>query len=96
MKSEIRAVEEKVRTGVQGVLAAMRALESGGALLGDDVGLDGAGDEMAEGEAGMGLREAGQYVPRRVGGLDRLLMKLHFGTWVDSGPRGLVDDDDDS
>ena len=38
-----------------------------------------------DGDGGAGLREEGQYVPRRVGGLDRLLMKLDFGSWFHRG-----------
>lgn len=47
----------------------------------------GAADAEAEAEtgpeqAGLGLRAAGAYVPRRIGGLERLLMKLDFGSWA--------------
>ncbi|CCC06721.1 hypothetical protein SMACR_00748 [Sordaria macrospora] len=37
-------------------------------------------------EAGKGkIKEAGEYVPRRVGGVDRLLVKLVFGGWFSGG-----------
>ncbi|KAK4683212.1 hypothetical protein QC764_123130 [Podospora pseudoanserina] len=36
-------------------------------------------------EMEMVMREKGEYVPRRVGGLDRLLMKLDFGSWFGGG-----------
>lgn len=40
----------------------------------------------AEQEAGKGkIKEAGEYVPRRVGGVDRLLVKLVFGGWFTGG-----------
>lgn len=40
----------------------------------------------AEQEAGKGkVKEAGEYVPRRVGGVDRLLVKLVFGGWFSGG-----------
>ncbi|KAK3337936.1 Spc98 family-domain-containing protein [Neurospora tetraspora] len=40
----------------------------------------------AEQEDGKGkIKEAGEYVPRRVGGVDRLLVKLVFGGWFSGG-----------
>lgn len=79
---EIANVEAKVKKGVEGVITVLRNLEADheGLMLGDDAG------EMDD-SAGLvlGLREEGQYVPRRVGGVDRLLVKLDFGSWFDSG-----------
>jgi len=95
VKREIKAVEARVRMGVQGTVELLRSLE-GSAFLGSDSGLDSVvGNEMADEEGAMELREFGEYAPRRVGGLDRLLMKLDFGSWFDSGRRGERGFDDD-
>jgi len=93
IKGEIKAVEEKVRKGVQHVVGVLRTLE-GGPFMGDEPDGDGVVEGIYEDGAALGLRERGQYVPRRVGGLDRLLMKLDFGTWVDSGRRPDSDGDE--
>ncbi|KAJ2904460.1 Spc97/Spc98 family protein [Zalerion maritima] len=64
-------------------------LVGGGAGSGDGEGeedddeIDGVGVVGGEDE-GRTLPEEGEYVPRRVGGIDRLLMKLDFGGWFDS------------
>ncbi|KAK3491862.1 Spc98 family-domain-containing protein [Neurospora crassa] len=58
----------------------------------------------AEEEAGKEkIKEAGEYVPRRVGGVDRLLVKLVFGGWFSGGGDqvggsldGLMEGDEDS
>ncbi|KAL1888782.1 hypothetical protein Sste5346_009336 [Sporothrix stenoceras] len=83
----LAAAERGVRQGVLSVVGVLRDLE------GEE---DGRGEEEEEedeeddedfggrtdgGLAGDGLRAAGAYVPRRVGRLDRLLMKLDFGSW---------------
>lgn len=44
-------------------------------------------EEEQEQEEAFAMREMGEYVPRRVGGVDRLLMKLDFGSWF-GGARG--------
>ena len=97
VRRELRAVEDAVRTGVQGVVAVLRTLEDDGrASAGDEVGGDGTAEGAEDGDDDVAMREAGMYVPRRIGGLDRLLMKLNFGTWFDSGgPREEDDDEDD-
>ncbi|KAK3906321.1 Spc98 family-domain-containing protein [Staphylotrichum tortipilum] len=71
---EIRGVEGRVKRGIEGLVAELRRLEGSGGLL------DLEGGE-GEGEEERGVRERGMYVPRRVGGVDRLLMKLEFGSW---------------
>lgn len=77
VKGQLRAVEGKVKGGIEGIIGTLRNVEADheGLAWGDD----------ADGEGGGGLREEGQYVPRRVGGVDRLLMKLDFGSWFDLG-----------
>lgn len=84
----LAAAERGVRQGVLSVVGVLRDLE------GEE---DGRGEEEEEedeedddedfggrtdgGLTGDGLRAAGAYVPRRVGRLDRPLMKLDFGSW---------------
>ncbi|KAI1083573.1 Spc97/Spc98 family protein [Whalleya microplaca] len=93
VRAGIRDVEARVKKGVEGVVGMLRALsmdsafmaelEDGVAVAADADDPDGGGDSL-----GMGLGEddeEGRYVPRRVGGIDRLLMKLDFGGWFDSG-----------
>ncbi|KAK3352297.1 gamma-tubulin complex component protein [Lasiosphaeria hispida] len=75
VQGEIRGVEGRVKRGIEGLIAELRRLEAGNFLVGFGEGVGGEDDE------GDGVREAGQYVPRRVGGVDRLLMKLDFGSW---------------
>ncbi|KAH0523987.1 hypothetical protein TsFJ059_008913 [Trichoderma semiorbis] len=72
----IRGVEDKIQRGIEDVIAALRALEGDVEFLARWEGLDGTEDgheEYGDGE---------KYVPVRVGGINRLLMKLDFGTWI--------------
>ena len=83
VRGEIRGVEDRVKRGVEGLIAELRRLEGSAVLHGaGDVG-DGVVEGEEEGEVLM--RESGEYVPRRVGGIDRLLMKLDFGSWFGRG-----------
>lgn len=75
VKGQIRAVGGKIKGGIEGVIGILRNLEADH---------DAAAEAVEDGEGGS-LREEGQYVPRRVGGVDRLLMKLDFGSWFDRG-----------
>ncbi|KAK4199441.1 gamma-tubulin complex component protein [Triangularia verruculosa] len=70
----LREVETKLKRGIEGLIAELRSLE--GRHDQEDVVLGEGGEEME-----MVMREKGEYVPRRVGGLGRLLMKLDFGSW---------------
>lgn len=82
VRGQIQATVGKIKSGIEGVIDVLRNLEADyeGLAWGDD---DDAGNDD---EGGTGrLREEGQYVPRRVGGVDRLLMKLDFGSWFDAG-----------
>lgn len=89
---EIRDVERRVKGGVEGCVGVLRGVEAGG----DGLGLNGAGeDEENAGREEIRLREEGQYVPMRVGGVDRLLMKLDFGSWFDGARRDASGLDDD-
>ncbi|KAK4177325.1 Spc98 family-domain-containing protein [Triangularia setosa] len=80
----LREVETKVKRGIEGLIRELRRLE--GRHDHEDVVLGEGGEEME-----MVMREKGEYVPRRVGGLDRLLMKLDFGSWF-GGAGGDHDD----
>jgi hypothetical protein len=95
VRREIAHVEAAVKEGVEGVVGVLRGLQGGGgsSLL----GLDGEGADAAKedgDDAVLGFGEQGAYVPRRVGGVDRLLMKLDFGSWFESRRRGESGDDD--
>ncbi|KAH6634585.1 gamma-tubulin complex component protein [Chaetomium sp. MPI-SDFR-AT-0129] len=96
VQQEIRGVEGRVKRGVEGLIGELRRLEGSAVLQfgGERAGDGGVDGGEVEGEAVM--REAGEYVPRRVGGVDRLLMKLDFGSWFGSGgDEGVVGVDDD-
>jgi len=97
VRRELRDVQDAVRAGVERVVGVLRTLE--GDAAGDGRAPDAVADDaVVEGPEDPGdvdVREAGVYVPRRIGGLDRLLMKLDFGTWFDLGRRNRGEDDDD-
>ncbi|KAK1999069.1 Spc97/Spc98 family protein [Colletotrichum falcatum] len=71
VRTAIRDVEKHVKDGIRDVIAALRSLEADPAAF---------ADEEEGGEEGV-LREEGEYVPRRVGGVERLLMKLDLAGW---------------
>ncbi|KAI8317249.1 hypothetical protein K4K59_010006 [Colletotrichum sp. SAR11_240] len=71
VRAAIRDVEKHVKDGIREVIAALRSLEADPAAF---------ADEEEGGEEGV-LREEGEYIPRRVGGVERLLMKLDLGGW---------------
>lgn len=70
----LRGLEESVRNGVGEVTEALRVLEVDGNFAAELEGDACVGEEDAFGGEG--------YVPRRVGGINRLLMKLDFGGWM--------------
>ncbi|RFU77526.1 spc97 spc98 family [Trichoderma arundinaceum] len=74
--SLIRGVEGKIRQGIEDVVAALRALENDIEFLARWEGLDGTVDGQEE------YGDGEKYIPVRVGGINRLLMKLDFGTWI--------------
>ncbi|CRK23444.1 hypothetical protein BN1708_013680 [Verticillium longisporum] len=82
----LRDVEGRVKAGIEDVIAALRILEADSGFA---EGLDGGSgtDEMD----GVWGAEEGEYTPRRVGGVERLLMKLDFGGWF-GGPKGFYGD----
>ncbi|OLN88193.1 Gamma-tubulin complex component 4 [Colletotrichum chlorophyti] len=71
VRTSIGEVEKHVKDGIRDVIAALRSLEADPAAFADE-------DEV--GEDGV-LRDEGEYVPRRVGGVERLLMKLDLAGW---------------
>ncbi|KAK4218524.1 Spc98 family-domain-containing protein [Rhypophila decipiens] len=91
--SELRRLETDLPAGGLGNLRGAKSIggtrQDGDGVVEEDGG-EGVGDgldEMAmEEEEAFAMREMGEYVPRRVGGVDRLLMKLDFGSWF--GNRG--------
>ncbi|CAK7568320.1 MAG: hypothetical protein SEPTF4163_006307 [Sporothrix epigloea] len=79
-------VERSVRGGVLSVVDVLRNLEGeedGRGQEDDEDDEEGDEDYAFSGDSRprQGLRAAGAYVPRRVGRVDRLLMKLDFGNW---------------
>ncbi len=107
--ASLRDVEARVKRAVEAAIAALRALSTDPAFLAE---LEGAGEEGEEedennpvepdsngsGSGGGGDDgDAARYRPRRIGGVDRLLMKLDFGVWFDNADRtgdhgGFADD----
>ncbi|KAK0701766.1 Spc98 family-domain-containing protein [Lasiosphaeria miniovina] len=98
--AELRRIEAAGGSeGRDGVLGLLLGKSRSGAVAG--LGVEAEEDEEDDdGDLwGTASGGGGQYIPRRVGGVDRLLMKLDFGTWfaagaVDrAGDRGNSDDD---
>ncbi|KAK0627669.1 gamma-tubulin complex component protein [Immersiella caudata] len=83
VQRDIRDVEGRVKRGIEGLIAELRQLEADGAAAWAEEEEDGEGEDDETDVMG----ETGRYVPRRVGGVDRLLMKLDFGSWF-GGQRG--------
>lgn len=77
VQAQLRGVERKVKRGIEEVVAALRALEADSGFMaeweGEGVREVTAAEEMEE--------EGARYLPPRVGGINRLLMKLDFGSW---------------
>ncbi|PNY28928.1 Uncharacterized protein TCAP_01159, partial [Tolypocladium capitatum] len=73
----LRRVEGKVRKGIEEVVDALRLLESDSDFL-----AEWEGDGAVAGDDGSGEGQA--YAPGRIGGVNRLLMKLDFGSWLGS------------
>ena len=73
--ASLRQVEARVQQGIRAVVAALRALEADSDFLAE---WDGQGLVDEE----VGLMEETPYEPSRVGGVERLLIKLEFGSWL--------------
>ncbi|KOS20552.1 Gamma-tubulin complex component 4 [Escovopsis weberi] len=72
----------------EGRRAGGAARDGGGG--GGGGGCDDDGDDEGGGEGGVGgdWGQGERYVPARLGGINRLLMKLHFGTWIETRDDG--------
>ncbi|KAK5633046.1 hypothetical protein RRF57_008760 [Xylaria bambusicola] len=86
VRAQLRGVERRVKFGIEDVISSLRQLSLDADFLaemeGDEEGAEEVGDGLnADGDDGVG-----KYRPHRVGGIDRLLMKLDFGDWF--GPEG--------
>ncbi|KAI5459773.1 gamma-tubulin complex component protein [Mariannaea sp. PMI_226] len=81
VKRLLRAVEHRVRAGIEDVVAALRALEADPAFTAEWEGSSGSSLGASPDDDDDVVAERGGYVPARVGGINRLLMKLDFGTW---------------
>ncbi|KAK4100250.1 hypothetical protein N658DRAFT_427945 [Parathielavia hyrcaniae] len=88
VQREIRGVEGRVKRGIEGLVGELRRLEGLGGLQSGAAEMGEQRGEGAEDGEGLGIGESGKYVPRRVGGIDRLLMKLDFGSWFGRDGRG--------
>ena len=76
-----------VKGGIEACVGVLRGLDAlgggavGGVGAGGFEGIGGGGDGSAYEELVLG--EEGEYVPAKIGRVDRLLMKLDFGGWFD-------------
>lgn len=81
----LKKIEGSVRLSITTVIAALRILEMDPvftAELEEDTGADLNSAQSPDGLLGSGTA----FVPRRLGGINHLLMKLDFGHWID-GPK---------
>ncbi|KAI0394698.1 Spc97/Spc98 family protein [Xylariaceae sp. FL0594] len=100
VRAQLRGVEGRVRQGVEDVVKAIRELslsdafaaemegegEGEGGVV-DDGGVEDVDVDVDEDDDGEGERR--KYRPKRVGGIDRLLMKLDFGGWLELSRGGM-------
>jgi hypothetical protein len=83
VRNELRSAETRVREGARAVVGSLREVEAARSLQPRD---DKSAAHQDVGEGTQGPLQSGEqdsYRPARIGGLDRLLMKLEFGTWFD-------------
>ncbi|KAL4724826.1 hypothetical protein ACLX1H_008273 [Fusarium chlamydosporum] len=91
VKRRLHDIESRIRSGIEDVVAALRALESDPIFTAEwegDTAPATATEEDDEEEQRRGrardtddAEERGGFTAARVGGINRLLMKLDFGTW---------------
>ncbi|KAI0521343.1 Spc97/Spc98 family protein [Xylaria bambusicola] len=77
VRAQLRGVERRVKFGIEDVISSLRRLSLDADFLAEMEG----DDEGASEEDEVDADGVGQYRPHRVGGIDRLLMKLDFGDW---------------
>lgn len=82
--SLLRAVEASVRKGIEEVVTTLRQLEGDDEFLAEWEGLSIAHNDN---DFDLGHEEM-KYTPARLGGINRLLMKLDFGSWINRGDDG--------
>lgn len=80
IKAHIGQMENKVKRGVEDVVGVLRNLSIDSTFLAEM-----EGEELYSDAQEFLDDDPGRYVPKRVGGVDRLLMKLDFGGWFNSG-----------
>ncbi|KAI1426456.1 Spc97/Spc98 family protein [Xylaria sp. FL1777] len=79
VRAQLRGVERRVKFGIEDVISALRTLSLDSGFAAEMEGEEEAAEDETDGnEDGEGV---GKYRPHRVGGIDRLLMKLDFGGW---------------
>ncbi|KAG4262187.1 hypothetical protein FPRO03_11060 [Fusarium proliferatum] len=90
VKRRLHDIESRVRSGIEDVVAALRALESDPIFTAEWEGdtapataTEEDDDDQRDGRARDtdDAEERGGFTAARVGGINRLLMKLDFGTW---------------
>ncbi|KAI8624526.1 Spc97/Spc98 family protein [Xylariaceae sp. FL1651] len=96
VRAQLRGLERRMKHGIEDVIASLRTLSLDSAFAAELEGDQGVGEEEEIIENGERDREK-RYRPRRIGGIDRLLMKLDFGGWFVSssdGPTRVARDDE--
>ncbi|KAI1821953.1 Spc97/Spc98 family protein [Xylaria intraflava] len=81
VRAQLGGVERRVKFGIEDVISALRALSQDSGFAAEMEGEELASEETPVSDDAM------LYRPRRVGGVDRLLMKLDFGGWFEAGDR---------
>ncbi|KAI1276008.1 Spc97/Spc98 family protein [Xylaria sp. FL0933] len=84
VRAQLRGVERRVKFGIEDVVAALRGLSLDAGFAAEMEGEEEDGAAVEDGMIDGDGDEVGKYRPHRVGGIDRLLMKLDFGGWFGS------------
>ncbi|ETS83762.1 hypothetical protein PFICI_05638 [Pestalotiopsis fici W106-1] len=80
VKTNLRSLEVKIKKAVEEVIKVLRNLSIDPTFLAEI-----ENDGLLEDEDHMAEDDQKRYIPKRTGGVDRLLMKLDFGGWFGSG-----------
>ncbi|TGJ80368.1 hypothetical protein E0Z10_g8399 [Xylaria hypoxylon] len=75
VRAQLRGVERRVKFGIEDVISALRTLSLDSSFVAEIEGEEGTLEDEMDGDG------VEKYRPHRVGGIDRLLMKLDFGGW---------------
>ncbi len=96
VRAQLRGVERRVKFGIEDVISALRTLSLDSGFAAEMEGEEGTAEDLEDEMDGDGVVG---YRPHRVGGIDRLLMKLDFGGWfgppVDGSGRNAQAQDDE-